>query len=81
MTQSCKTCKWSRWWLTPSGKLSRDTMGQCRFPLPVIVLPDSVKTAFGFSKDFPRRYMDQNDGTDCPCWEKNEGKLISESVP
>lgn len=78
--QSCKTCKWSRWWLTPTGRIKKDNAGRCVVPLPIVVLPACVTEAYGFPKEWHRQFVTENMGGKCPLWEENAGKPISESL-
>lgn len=81
--KSCKTCKHSRWWLTPSGRISRNSAGKCVVPLLVTpLLPTCVTKHYSYPREpFPRSGIVPDDGADCPLWEENTGKPISETTP
>lgn len=32
MNRCCKTCKWARWQLTPTGRIRRGVCGRCEYP-------------------------------------------------
>jgi hypothetical protein len=42
----------------------------CTVPLPLVPLPASVTTAYGFRWPLDRRYMTSKDGSDCPMYEE-----------
>lgn len=77
----CKTCKWSRWILTPTGQIQRNTTGQCIVPLPLVPMPDCITKRFDYRKYPSRSYMDKDEGKECPLYEENEGKPIKEGTP
>ena len=68
----CKTCLHARWPLTPTGRIFRNTAGECRVPLPVVVLPDCVTKAYGYH-EWRRQRLNQDMGKECPLWERNFG--------
>lgn len=72
--QCCKTCIYSRWWLTDKGNIHRNHSGQCLFKVELPPIPWSMKA--------PNLYttgITPKDGEDCPVYERNEGPLISET--
>lgn len=79
--QCCKTCLFSRWNLTPSGRISRETNGLCIVPVDMPRLPDCITQYFTYNDEPPRRFMGQNDGKNCPCWQENPGKPIARGTP
>lgn len=74
--QSCKTCFWAQWDLTPTGRIRRDSFGQCTVPLPTVVYPDSVTRAYGYQAVPRRQSVQPTDGSLCPLWAVQQGKLI-----
>lgn len=77
----CSTCKHSRWWLTPSGRIKRKAMGQCKVVVPVMQpLPVCITKAYGYNPELHRTRVSQDDGADCPLYELNEGKPIKEGM-
>lgn len=73
MNQCCATCKWSAWPLSKNGRRLSGHVGRCAFPLPVVVLPDSVTHYYGYSPWYVG-VVTCDDGKNCPCYQKNEGK-------
>ncbi len=75
----CRTCLFSRWWLTPTGKIKnvRTQAGRCTAPLPDFkaLLPSCIDPPV-----VGRRGVWPQEGSDCPLYEANEGKPISEAV-
>ena len=72
-TQSCKTCKHSRWWLSASGKIKRGNAGHCVFDVKLPPLPYCISNV-----SMPKIAVWPDDGDKCECYEKNEGDPISE---
>ena len=78
-TQCCATCKYSRWWLTPKGRIKKDAIGTCVVELPIIPsLPSCVTDVYGYKATPNRGRIHADQGSDCPLWEENQGKPISE---
>jgi hypothetical protein len=75
--QCCKTCLFSRWNLTPTGRISKDSSGRCVVEFPFLFLPDCVTKAYGFKKEPARTYVSQDWGGSCPLYQENQGKPIS----
>lgn len=74
---ACQTCIFSRWNLTPTGKIQKNECGQCESPLPDFpVLSDSVTKAYGYSSVWKKGNIWPDDGRNCPMWKENEGNLI-----
>jgi hypothetical protein len=71
----CGNCKFSRWELTPTGRIS-NYAGRCVVELPVINLPWCVTQCYSFRRDYPRCGLGPKDGTECPLFEVNDGKPI-----
>ncbi len=80
--KSCKTCRHSRWRLTPSGRIQKDKFGRCVVPLPVLpAMPICITKYSCYTGTFPRSRINADEGADCPLWEENTGKPISERTP
>lgn len=73
--KSCRTCKWSRWYLTPTKRIKKDEAGRCLAPLPVVVLPSCVP-----SPVWNRQAIWPSDGEECPAWKENLGELIPDGI-
>jgi hypothetical protein len=80
MKKCCKTCIYSRWDLTPTGRIARDISGRCVVQLPVVLLPSCVTDATGFSHEWHRIGIVPDDGQRCPLWEENHGKPIKKGI-
>lgn len=73
--QCCKTCIYSRWWLTTKGNIHRYSAGRCLYVVPMPVYPESVRD----TPSFRTTGIAPDDGLTCPCYERNEGSPISET--
>lgn len=72
----CKTCLWSRWELTPTGRIKKDENGRCLFPIPIQpVQPECVKPFI-----IERYAIAPDDGTHCVCFSENTGDLLPRYV-
>ncbi len=70
--QCCKNCIHARWQeLTATGRIKRDTVGQCRVVPVVSNVPVCVEIRT------TRRWVDPDDGKHCACYEENPGKPIA----
>ena len=75
--QCCGTCIYSRWTLTPKGRLSRVKSGRCVVPLPKMPpLPDSVTKSGRFNPEFARTAIWHEEGSECPLYNLNDGRPI-----
>ena len=72
--KSCKNCVHSRWQLTQAGRIQNGGRHLCVIQLPVINLPDSVTSYYGFRRSFPRVCIQPNGGENCPCHVKTDEK-------
>lgn len=73
----CATCKNSRWFLTPTGRLPIDSrnkvnVGQCVAEFVPPELPAFIRTP-----EWQRVHIRLIDGEDCQLYEVNEGKPIA----
>ena len=77
--QCCATCIWSRWYLTPTGRIAKNSSGKCVVPLPPLTLPVSITMSYWYRpiNDEMKTGVQTDDGSDCPLWKANEGKPIS----
>lgn len=71
----CKTCIYSRWWLTDKGNIHRHSAGRCMYVVTMPALPESVR----YHPGFHTTGIDPKDGAECPRYELNEGSLLSET--
>ncbi len=73
----CGTCLHSRWALAKNGRVPLNSAGRCYYPLPTMVLPDSITKAYGWhGLVFPRSAIWAKSGDECPCYEENTGKPL-----
>lgn len=72
----CGTCKFSRWWLTPTGRIPKKAAGQCKAVFVEPILPACI-----CKPSYHRVYVWQDYGHDCPLYKLNEGKPIAEGTP
>lgn len=72
----CKNCVFSRWFLTPKGRISNspDTLGVCVVDIPKQPLPSCVTEAYGFVEERKRSRIRKDMGKDCPLYQENLGK-------
>ena len=75
----CKNCKYSRWHLTKTGRISLNSVGECVVQLPVVVLPISVTKAYGYHEW--RKVCISQDDSDCPLYEERDGKHLPIQPP
>lgn len=74
MAQCCATCIYSRWPLTPTGRISRVRSGRCIYVVKLPPLPDSVR-----EKPYVGTCgVGADDGKTCPVYELNDGEPIEE---
>jgi hypothetical protein len=69
----CGTCIYSRWWLSATGKIKKHA-GHCLFNPEIPPMPYSINKV-----QLNRISIWKDDGVDCPVYELNEGKPISET--
>lgn len=75
--QSCKTCIHSRWYLTATGRIKKESAGKCVVELPVVVnLPDCVTNYYAYQKIPGRTAIWPDGGETCPLYNRNPGSLL-----
>ncbi len=79
--QCCKNCLFSRWPLTPTGRISCNSAGKCAVVIPEQVLPFCITNAYGYRDNFHRTSIGTKDGETCPMYEENPGNPIKEGTP
>ena len=73
--QGCPTCKHSRWHLSVTGRIGKGHAGHCVVPIVLPPLPSCVRNEVHVS----RMGIWPDDGGECPLYELNPGKPISET--
>ena len=74
----CKTCKFSRWYLTPNGKIKKFYSGTCVVPVPAMPM---LPSCFKLYEEPVRFGIWPEDGGDCQAYEESDGKPLPEGVP
>lgn len=69
MNQSCKTCKYSKWERTPTGKISKLYGGKCLFKIELPILPSCVNSFINLNTENWKNRVWPNNGADCKVWE------------
>ena len=67
-TQLCRTCAYLTLGASQKG-FRKGYAYKCGWTARPSALPDSITSAYGFSRDFSQRYMGPDEGTECPTWE------------
>ncbi len=65
----CKTCKHSRWQLTPTGRIKLQMAGECVAEFVEPILPSCI-----VRPTYHRVYVWPDRGEECPLWAENTGK-------
>ena len=69
--QSCRTCALLALGTSQKG-FRKGYVYKCGWTAMPSALPDSITSAYGFSRDFSKRYMEPDEGTECPTWERRK---------
>lgn len=70
--QSCRTCAFLALGTSQKKGFRKGNAYKCGWTAMPSKLPDSVTSAHGFSRDFSKRYMQPDEGTECPTWERRQ---------
>ena len=68
--QNCKTCKHSRWSLTPTGRIVKDTAGKCALDVRMPPIPACLRIG---GVGLMKAWIWQDDGIECPVYESANG--------
>lgn len=80
MDQCCKTCIFSRWELTPTGRIAAYKAGYCTYKVVLPPLPESVTMSHNFTGKFSKSGITAMNGVDCPVYQPNPGGLQKRTV-
>ena len=71
--KGCINCAWAVWPRTKTGRIVRDSMGDCTVRLPAAVLPVSVTEAYGYRLPLVG-LVNQLQGDNCPLYQEGNSK-------
>ena len=74
--QCCKTCLFSRWWLTETGRIKKRSAGHCTVEIVPTILPACCRKHV-----YEKTAIWPEFGDECPLYQENPGKPISETMP